>query len=185
MQDKETGSLWSHILGEAKAGPMKGKTLRQIPSVITDWNTWRREHPDGTVLMLERTSTDYSRDFYANPQRFVLGIVVDGKAKAWRLDSLQQQPVRNDQVAQHPVVAVYDSKSGTARLFDRKVEGKVLTFAVKDGKMLDRETASSWDQATGRAVAGPFAGKYLMAMPAIMSFRKAWEVFHPQSEYAK
>ena len=29
MQDKETGSLWSHILGEAMRGSLKGTSLEQ------------------------------------------------------------------------------------------------------------------------------------------------------------
>jgi hypothetical protein len=33
MEDKETGSLWSHITGEALEGAMKGQHLKTIPSV--------------------------------------------------------------------------------------------------------------------------------------------------------
>ena len=36
MLDQETKSLWSHILGQAMRGPLKGTRLEVIPSTMTD-----------------------------------------------------------------------------------------------------------------------------------------------------
>ena len=69
MYDRETDSLWSHLLGEAMKGPLKGSELKQIPSVMTDWKTWRTQHPESTVLWLSRTSHEYRREFYQQPER--------------------------------------------------------------------------------------------------------------------
>jgi hypothetical protein len=182
MMDQETRSLWSHLLGEAKRGPLKGKRLEQIPSVMTDWESWRKEHPDGSVVVLDRTHGAYTREFYARPERFVLGVVVDGQAKAWPFDLLQQTPARNDPVSGRPVLVAFDRTSVTARLYDRRFQERVLTFQMEGGKLTDQQTGSTWEPVSGRAVAGPLKGKYLTPLPAIVSYRKVWRAFHPQSE---
>jgi hypothetical protein len=45
MLDIETRSLWSHILGEAMAGELKGQLLKPIPSDMVTWAAWKRDHP--------------------------------------------------------------------------------------------------------------------------------------------
>ena len=181
MYDKETGSLWSHILGEAKQGRLRGKKLEQIPSVMTDWDTWRRRHPDSTVVMLSRTSSEYRREFYRSPEQFVLGIVTEGEAKAWTFDLLSRTPALNEKLNRVPILIAFDRVSVTARLYDRTVNGQMLTFQSDGARLKDQETGSTWETITGKAVTGPLAGQYLKAMPAIVSYRHVWLKFHPES----
>jgi hypothetical protein len=143
MYDKETNSLWSHILGAAKQGKLRGKRLEQIPSVMTDWKTWSKAHPDTTVAWLSRTSQEYRKDFYRAPAKFVLGVAGGGKARAWGLDQLQKIPVVNDTWDGAAVVVLFDKASVTARLFGRKVKDQELTFEFAAGKVQDKETGST------------------------------------------
>lgn len=182
MLDSETGSLWSHILGEAKRGPLKGKTLKQVPSVMTDWASWSRQHPDGTVVLLSRTSKEYRREFYARPEHFVLGVVQDGKAKAWTFDLLARNPALEDRMNDTPVVVAFDRHSVTARLYDRRFEERVLTFHWTGDGLMDKETESTWNPVTGQATAGASKGKALTALPGVVSYRDVWRKFHPHSE---
>jgi hypothetical protein len=182
MLDQETQSLWSHLLGEAMQGKLKGKRLESIPCVMTDWESWRKQHPDGTVVMLSRTSKEYVREFYRQPQQFVLGVVLEGKAKAWGFDRLVKDPARNDLVGNTPVLVSFDKRSLTARLYSRKTKEKVLTFKRQGDSLTDAETGSTWDPQTGRATAGPLEGTTLVLLPAVVSYRAAWQAFHPASE---
>ncbi len=50
MQDKETGSLWSHVTGECLEGEYEGTQLEMIPVVQTTWQQWSAEHPGTRVL---------------------------------------------------------------------------------------------------------------------------------------
>jgi hypothetical protein len=184
LRDEETGSLWSHILGEAKEGPLKGKTLKQIPSVMTDWASWRERHPDGTVAMLSPTTQVYTCHIYARPELYVLGIVKDDKVAAWGFDVLSKTPVLNEKLGDKAVLVVFHRNSGTARLYERTVEGRVLTFHMKDDQLRDQETDSTWDSIIGRATGGPLQGKFLVPLPAIVSYRVVWQTFHPKSELA-
>ena len=182
MYDKETDSLWSHILGEAMEGKLKGETLEQVPCVMTDWKTWSREHPEGTVVMLSRSSREYKTDFYKKPDQFALGIASGDKAKAWRFDALVKTPVVNDTWRDKPVAVLFDKESVTARLFSRKVGDKELTFEGGEKGIRDKETGSTWEPTTGRATAGPLKGEHLAPLNGIVSYREVWAKFHPKSE---
>jgi hypothetical protein len=70
---------------------------------------------------------------------------------------------------------------GQSAAFDRRLQGRVLTFrAVRNG-FQDRETGSLWDLA-GRAVSGPLRGQRLRAVPHDNPFWFAWITFRPQTE---
>lgn len=181
MQDQETGSLWSHILGEAMQGPLAGATLEAIPSSMTTWGAWKRTHPKTTVLNLSRTVQAYTKDFYQRPEAFLFGIVLDGQPRAYGLAVLQQHPVVQDEIADTPVLVWFDPASVSAQMYRRQLGDQVLTFRASGGRLEDEQTGSTWDGRTGRAIAGPAKGKRLEALPVIMSFRKAWKVFHPDS----
>jgi hypothetical protein len=179
--DQETGSLWSHQLGQARRGPLRGKRLRRLPAVVTDWETWSGRYPDGTVTLIPYAGTDYRRDFYRDPERFVLGVEAGDDARAWDLGRLVQTPAINDEWAGRSVVAVLDRPGMTARLYERGLAGRVLTFRMTDGQLTD-ETGGIWDPVTGKALTGPLAGQFLRPLPAIVSFRDAWRRFHPDTE---
>jgi hypothetical protein len=52
--DRETGSMWSQLLGGAVTGRMRGTSLRRVPIVHETWSRWRREQPETLVLSILR-----------------------------------------------------------------------------------------------------------------------------------
>lgn len=187
MQDKPTGTLWSHILGEAIEGKLEGRRLDTLPSVMTTWKDWLRTHPDTTVLSLRRTSKEFVRDFYARrkPGRFVFGWLVERKAFHVRLDALLGKTLVNCTCERTPLLVVFEPDSTATRLFSRRVGDRVLGFAMASkGLLRDKQTGSTWNPATGVALAGPLAGKQLAHEVGIMSYAQAWKAFHPDSEEA-
>jgi hypothetical protein len=179
--DQETASLWSHLLGVAKRGPLRGKRLRRLPAVVTDWETWSKHYPEGTVALIPYGGTEFRRDSYDEPERFVLGIDAGDSARAWGLAQLLKTPAINDEWDGRPVLAVLDRPGVTARLYERRSAGRTLTFRMADGRLTDEETGGTWDPVTGRCLTGPLAGSSLPALPAILSYRDAWLRFHPDS----
>lgn len=110
LYDHQSESLWSQLMSKAISGPKVNQVLDTIPSVRLSWKKWRRLHPDTQVLS-ERTG--YERNYRIDPyegyysvgglmfpvgavrrdlatKERVLGIVVDGKAKAYALERLRQ-----------------------------------------------------------------------------------------------
>ena len=185
MYDRETESLWSHILGEAMAGPLKGTRLRQIPSAITTWERWRMGHPETTVAILTRTANRYSSGFYKDGRFFLFGIADGEAAKSWRFTTLMEQPVIHDTWRDQAIVILFDRASATPRMFRRRLDDRLLSFRAdrQDERdvFVDQQTGSAWNPVTGIAGAGPLQGRHLEPLPAIVSFVQAWERFHPTS----
>ncbi len=182
MYDLETHSHWSQLLGEAKLGKLAGKCLRRLPAVLTDWRSWSRQYPEGTVAWLPYTGAELRREAHTEPGKYVFGVAADGKAKAWEFDRLLKTPVVNDQWDGRPVLAVMEPDSLTPCLYERAVGGRVLTFAWSGGRLTDGETGSHWEVLTGKAVDGPLAGQELTPLPGLVSYRDAWRQFYPRSE---
>ncbi|MGX9355346.1 DUF3179 domain-containing (seleno)protein [Roseobacteraceae bacterium S113] len=80
MYDIETYSVFDTFLGHAVTGPLakRGIALEQASVVTTDWGTWKKDHPDTTVL-LERYALGSNPDFRngrdANGPIFPIGSV--------------------------------------------------------------------------------------------------------------
>ncbi len=70
---------------------------------------------------------------------------------------------------------------GQSAAFDRRVDGRVLSFSWRDGAFRDRETGSTWDFA-GRATAGPLMGLRLAPIAHGNHFWFAWAAFRPESK---
>jgi hypothetical protein len=64
MYDRGSESLWSQISAEAVVGPLLGQRLRLLRSRIDEWGSWRRDHPDSTILSRE---TGHRRDYNRTP----------------------------------------------------------------------------------------------------------------------
>ena len=77
-----------------------------------------------------------------------------------------------------------DSRNFVATVFERTLGDATLTFerAEETGQMTDRETGSTWDKATGKAVSGQLQGKQLQQLPSHTSFWFAWTDFYPETE---
>jgi hypothetical protein len=105
----------------------------------------------------------------------------DDEARAWDFGLLHEVHVANDQFGGEPIVVAYDSPSRAATIYDRKVDGRELTFDYKDGALIDKETDSRWNLFTGMGLSGEFEGKQLRRIPGIVSDSAAWHTYHFES----
>jgi hypothetical protein len=148
LYDRETQSLWSQIRAQAVAGPLKGGRLAAVPVLHTTWADWRVRHPDSLVLSQKTGySRDYNGDPYAgyeksaelmfpvrfraegyHPKERVLGIVLDGKAKAYPFVELAKGAGEiADTVAGRAVRIRYSREHQSAEAFDAKGQPLVAT----------------------------------------------------------
>jgi hypothetical protein len=129
----------------------------------------------------------------------VAGVNINGQAKAYPYSIIQQERVVNDVVGGRELVVFWkpgvasalDSPDisrgrdvGTATVYDRTVEGQLLTFRWDKGKFLDNETGSEWD-IWGQAVAGPLQGKQLTKILNTTHFWFSWSTFNKGTEVYK
>ena len=210
MYDRRDNTLYPQIFSTAVDGPRQGETLSLLPVVETNWNTWVRLHPDTRVVAGGTYSVDrYSRypygnyrtdDFFllfglnprqsANPNPFatthgakdmVLGVRLDGEARAYPFDNMGRQAVINDDLGGVDIVVVWDRDSNIALPFARAVDGQSLTFDLEEHGawplgLRDRETGTLWN-VEGVALEGPLRGQRLTQVPAHNSFWFAWVTF--------
>ncbi len=182
MYDRETNTYWSHILGRGMKGDFEGQELEMLPSSMTTWAEWRRRHPDTTVLNLNRTAPRFTREFYASPAEFVHGWAVSRARFHVSYSDLRKAPVRNFIAGDEFLVLAYSQETTEAQLFSSLVDGRDLDFLPADGaRMRDEQTGTLWDRGSGEALEGPLAGKRLEPRLSMISYRKAWLTFYPNS----
>ncbi len=182
MRDEETGTLWSHLLGQGMKGALKDAKLEIIPSQMTDWKTWVTQYPETTVIKLSRTSQAYQLDFYQDPALFVLGIRVGLRTKAWTFDRLASDRVVNDEVGDLPVVLFFDPARLTAVAYERRLGEETIEFRIHEGRIIDSKEGASWNGLRGESIVGPAAIRRLTPIPAIVSGLVPWVTFHPDTE---
>lgn len=119
-----------------------------------------------------------------------LGILFEHEdvARFYPLRILTSHEVVNDEVNGFPYVVTYCPLCNTAVAFPRELDGEVLRFGVSgllrnsDLVMWDNLTNSLWQQTTGEAIVGEFAGAQLDFLPTALV---RWEDFkgsHPGGE---
>jgi hypothetical protein len=125
----------------------------------------------------------------------VVALELGGEAKAYPYAALARVGVVNDTLGGVPLVVLWqrgqrsaldgpsiaasrDVGSGVA--FDRRLNGRTLTFRRGEDGPEDVETGSRWNL-LGQAVAGPLRGEGLRPLVAGNHFAFAWLAFRPQS----
>ena len=175
--DHETESVWSQPWGMAIAGPLEGTRLGLIPAGIVPWAAWQAEHPETLVLDLP----DYRGSRFSSD--FVIGIALGEYAKAYPFEMASEEAVLNDNIGDFPIVLLVDADTKAVHSFLRNTKDRDLEFTLKEGKLVDLQTGSSWDASRGIAVGGPLRGEVLQRVPYITSFDWAWQDFYPHSEF--
>ena len=117
----------------------------------------------------------------------VVGVSIGGDARAYLLPILEYHQIVNDEVGGVPIAVTYDPLTGTARVFDRTVDGKKLRFGVSglvwnSGFLLfDRETESLWSQFEGRGITGTYAGRKLVSRRVRQEEFASWRKREPKT----
>jgi hypothetical protein len=102
----------------------------------------------------------------------VIGLSIDGDARAYPLRILIWHEIVNDVVGDVPVAVTYCPLCNTGIVFDRRVDGQILEFGTtgklrkSDLVMYDRTTESWWQQFLGQAIVGELTGTELAMLPS-------------------
>ncbi len=102
----------------------------------------------------------------------VVGFDLNGDARAYPLRMMTWHEIVNDEVGGVPVAVTYCPLCNSAIVFERTVDGKVLSFGTtgklrnSDLVMYDRQTESWWQQFIGTGIVGIMTGTKLKSLPA-------------------
>jgi hypothetical protein len=183
-----------------QAKPAKGAPLSQaeLQALSAGWKTDFGRHTvplrefmsggpgkDGIPALERPRFLSVATATYLRPQEPVIALTLAGQARAYPLQILVWHEIVNDTVAGVPVAVTFCPLCNTAIAFDRRVDGRTLSFGTtgnlrnSDLVMYDRQTESWWQQFGGEGVVGPYAGTRLRALPARIVAWRNFRAEHP------
>ncbi len=121
-------------------------------------------------------------------QEPVIGLEINGDARAYPLRVMTWHEIVNDTVGGKPVTVTYCPLCNAALVFDRVVDGRTLDFGTtgklrkSDLVMYDRQTESWWQQFTGEAIIGTMLGKSLTILPSRLESFADFKARHPRGQ---
>jgi hypothetical protein len=144
MFDRQTKSLWSQLGMKSVAGEFVDTELLWLHSEQSTWEAWRKKYPDGEVL---NTNTGHRRNYVnlpyqgyftssrtmfpyegnrdeLTPKGWIAGIRVDGKAKAYHIESLPENQWIDDKVGGNRVRIRHSPENETFEA--ETAEGKII-----------------------------------------------------------
>ena len=118
----------------------------------------------------------------------VIGLEINGDARAYPLFIMVWHEIVNDEVGGIPVSVTYCPLCYTNQVFERVLDGQAVEFGTS-GKlynsnlvMYDRLTDSYWSQALGMAITGELTGEILNIIPFDVITWADWKKLHPDSK---
>ena len=191
------GTLWSALSGRAFEGPQKGKRLKRLPSLMTEWGHWLTLHPESTaydlfdgkkyrVAELPREMSPEAKESMGKVDGRLEALApvlgVENGTIAFPLEMAKERACYSGD----DVTVFWYGPTQSAVAFSRKLEERTLTFYASDSSpesapFKDKETGTRWTLA-GRGVDGPLRGKELAWLPSVQCRWYAWAAEYPETK---
>lgn len=142
---------------------------------------------DGIPAILEPKFVSADKADFIRDKDRILGLVINGEAKAYPIKILNWHEIVNDTIGGQPVFVSYCPLCGTGMAFDAVLKGKKYTFGVSgrlyksDVLMYDHQTDSLWSQIKREAVTGDLLGTRLSLLPLVHTTWVSWKKEHPKT----
>ena len=142
---------------------------------------------DGIPSIDNPQFTEASNENHVSDDDIVIGLEINGDARAYPLLILVWHEIVNDNVGGVPVAVTYCPLCYTNQVFERVINGQEVEFGTS-GKlynsnlvMYDRLTNSYWSQAMGKAITGELTGYELNIVPFDVITWQDWKNLFPDT----
>ncbi len=187
FEDRRTRSWWRQANGQAVIGPLKGVAMPELPTVQVSLKQWMQLHPQTLVMQADPAFTEeYAKDYAYergtkrggltgtdtvswNEKAWVIGVALNGAAKAYDWKRLRRERVINDAVGGVPIVLALGPDSVSFFAFQRP--DSATRFSVRGDSLF---TTTGTYALNGRGAAGTLA-----AINASQEFWHSWRTFQP------
>jgi hypothetical protein len=127
------------------------------------------------------------KDNRIHSEKLVLGIEINGEAKAYPLQIIGYHHQVRDSVGGTPVMVTYCTVCRTGRVFSPFINGKNESFRLVgmdhfNAMFEDATTKSWWRQVSGEAIAGPLKGQTLPEIPSRQMRLSSWFELYPEGK---
>ena len=118
--------------------------------------------------------------------KLVIGITLNGESKAYPVQLIGYHHQVRDTIGHTPIMVTYCTVCRTGRIYSPVVNGHLENFRLVgmdhfNAMFEDATTKSWWQQATGKAIAGPLKGSALQELPSQQTTLSSWLRRHPAS----
>ena len=168
---------------DALTDPTAGAACSIPTSRIFDGGPGRDGIP---ALNLPEVVPAGAASFFRDEDR-VLGLELNGAARAYPLLVLWWHEVVNDTLGGEPVLLSYCPLTGSGIAFDPVLDGETRNFGVSgllfenNLIMFDRQTESLWNQLLLGAQCGPDRGRARERLPLVETTWGQWRSLHPNT----
>ena len=204
FEDATTKSWWQQATGVAIAGPLKGKSLAEIPSQQLSLAAWLRLYPNSTVLEPDssykkryKNLAGYNKGTIDGSlekrdsaswqfKSWVIGIVHEHTTRAYDWNDLVKKELIEDSLPGMPVLIALENDSASFHVWSRQVNGQSLHFEKNklQNTLTDTNTRSNWDM-NGICTEGTLKGSQLKTVQSYQEFWHSWKNFHPATSTYK
>lgn len=204
--DRNSGSLWLQETGMAFEGPLLGRGMPTIPVYWTTWGAARKVYPQAPVLAQPPGNRPYGRDPYGSylkkdtyydndilvypvqrlDRRFarktsMLCLEYEGFLLAIDIGYVKKKGAVNFFLGPNALLAVHDPRLNVVRVFNRQIWAEPFLFISQYGRLMDLNTRSLWDPATGKALEGNMQGASMQQYFGGYSMWFAWYSLNPET----
>src|SRR5271163_399374 len=182
MRDRETGSWWQQITGQAIFGPMKGAVLEPVLMDELTFGEWKSEVADGKVLApVAKYTKEYDSKWEAEVGKLpvvisfpgtelksrdvVVGLALEGASRAYPWDALVKQSPVVDHVHGTPLLLAVGPDGKSFRVFVSRIDGKDGEFFLKADAEADAPVATKGAPDSKAAASGATAAVAAAANP--------------------
>jgi hypothetical protein len=201
FEDHTTKSWWYQATGVAMTGPLKGKSLGELPSKQTTLGAWLAQYPNSLIMQPDTTFNKQYKELSQYDQgtlksslekrdslswknkSWVIGVKNGNYAVAYDWNELVKQKIIEDSLPGLPIVISLAKDTVNFNVWNRNVNGTTLQFSEHQlGETLcDLNTGSKWSNA-GLCFEGPLKGSKLQPVQAYQEFWHSWKTFHPNTK---
>jgi len=143
MYDRQTDSYWSQILGEAIKGELAGQKLNVLPFDQMRFGEFAQKYPDAEILSKDTGAQrfyghDPYGDYYTTPdlifpvsnrderlpdKEYILGLVLNGAAKAYQPGLIKEKGLVNDSLGGEKIQIKYIKDLDVVRMYTFNSDG--------------------------------------------------------------
>jgi len=122
-------------------------------------------------------------DLWLKKHDMILGIVIQGKARAYPVRIMNWHEIVNDHIKGKSLVISYCPLCGSGMAFDTDDRFGVSGMLYQSDVLLyDKKSESLWSQLMMQAVAGSRTGEKLQLLPIEHSTWQTWKTRHPNTD---
>ena len=213
MYDRGTETLWRQFTGEPVVGELVGSgiKLELLPVLLTTWGDWLATHPDTTVLdadtglypaglyvaewdpqsiyysLRQQPETSFpvwQKDDRLPEKSEVLGLIVNGEARAYPAEALREQPVLNDTLGGRGLVVITPGDGTGARAFQRDSQEFLMIYLTgndaADVVVVD-QAGDEWRMEEHALVKTSDPAQRLDRLPSHVAYWFGWYGFHDET----